>query len=152
LDKLGDSGSTPGATPGGPTPNESGKVGEELLFDPHGSSELGHATVSTQHSHEAGREIRQNILLPGEEGWNKWLGNCYESWIDIAFPEGQQFTIVELHSNLPTIVIIVTPNKSFATSGKALTGSKLETTVLNGKDAAGTQSSMISNNPAPQQR
>jgi hypothetical protein len=57
-----------------------------------------------------------------------------------------------LHSNLPTIVIIVTPNKSFATSGKALTGSKLETTVLNGKDAAGTQSSMISNNPAPQQR
>jgi hypothetical protein len=60
--------------------------------------------------------------------------------------------LVELHSNLPTIVIIVTPNKSFATSGKALTGSKLETTVLNGKDAAGTQSSMISNNPAPQQR
>ena len=93
MDKLGDSGSTPGATPGGPTPNESGKVGEELLFDPHGSNELGHATVRTQHSHEAGREIRQNILLPGEEGWNKWLGNCYESWIEIAFPEGQQFTI-----------------------------------------------------------
>ena len=60
--------------------------------------------------------------------------------------------LVELHSSLPTIVIIVTPDKSFATSGKALTGSKLETTVLNGKDVGGTQSSMISNSPAPQQR
>ena len=82
--------SSSSATPGGPTPGGSNaNTGEELLFDPHGSSELGHATVKTQHSHEAGREIRQNIILPGEQGWNKWLGNCYESWVDIEFPSQQ---------------------------------------------------------------
>ena len=39
--------------------------GAELKMDPHGDSELGRATVHTEHSHEAGKEIRQNLLLPG---------------------------------------------------------------------------------------
>ena len=65
----------------------------ELKFDPHGNSELGHATVQTEHSHEAGKEIRQNLLLPGEEPWNKWLGNCNESWVTIDFPKGKLYCI-----------------------------------------------------------
>ena len=65
--------------------------GGELLFDPHGNKNLGHAIVKTEHSHEQGKEIRQNLLLPGEEPWNKWLGNCLESWIEISFPEGKLY-------------------------------------------------------------
>ena len=43
MNKQGDS----SATPGGPTPGGGSNEGDELLFDPHNSGELGHATVRT---------------------------------------------------------------------------------------------------------
>ena len=41
------------------------KEGVELLFDPYGNKNQGRASIKTEHSHEQGREVRQNLLLPG---------------------------------------------------------------------------------------
>ena len=68
-------------TPGGE--GDAVPSGSEITFNVDG----GDAIVRTEHSHEEGREIRENLLKPGEEGWNKWLGNCYESWIEIDFKD-----------------------------------------------------------------
>lgn len=57
--------------------------GTEVTFNVDG----GEAIVRTQHSHESGSEVRENLLKPGEEYWNKWLGNCSESWVEIDFKD-----------------------------------------------------------------
>ena len=68
------------------------KKDNELIFD--GSDELvGLATVKTQHEYRQANEIGENLLSPGTDPHNKWLGNCNESWIEIAFPVGVKFII-----------------------------------------------------------
>ena len=67
--------------------------GEEYLFDPHGSIDMGFAIVRTEHSHESNREVRENLLMSGTDHWNKWLGFCSKTWIEISFPHGEEICI-----------------------------------------------------------
>ena len=53
------------------------------------------AIVRTEHSHERGQEVRENLVKPGHEGWNKWLAPVHESWVEIDF-KGKMHTVAGL--------------------------------------------------------